>query len=115
MSITVRCSYLSSGKPIPSEITVSDGMTIPDIIRELVRVYGMDPYDIVNGLCDYFASDLIEALEATGKEADLDWTPEDVDLPEHCWVEVDRRFYDAETPLGAPHWRELRIFKNSCP
>lgn len=88
-------------------------MPIPEIISTLIEAYNMDPYDIDNGVCDYFASDLIAALEAIGKLADLDCTPDDVDLPGHCWVEVDGHVYDAETPLGGSHWRELRIFKNS--
>ena len=113
MSVTVRCKYLSASKPTPIDITISQSMAIRDIIIELVRAYSMKPYDIDNGLCDYFASDLVAALEAIGKVADMDWTPDDDELPGHMWVECEDRFYDAETPMGVADWRELLIFKNS--
>lgn len=88
-------------------------MAVPDVIQELIRAYARPPYDIDNGVCDYFASDLVLALEAIGKVAETYWTPEEVDLPGHCWVKVDGRFYDAETPFGVADWRELLIFKNA--
>ena len=90
-------------------------MAISEIIKLLVEAYGEAPFDIDNGLCDYFASDLIQALESIGKAAEIDCTPDDADLPGHCWAEVDGRFYDAETPFGVPDWRELTIFKQHIP
>ncbi len=36
---------------------------ISEIIRNLVKKYGMNPYDINNGRCEEFAMDVIDEME----------------------------------------------------
>ena len=80
-------------------------------LQDLIRAYGDNSHDINNGLCDYFASDLILSLTIIDKAAECLATPDETDLPGHYWVKVDGRYYDAETLFGVPDWRELPIFQ----
>ena len=41
-------------------------MGLPDIVRRVVAVYGLQPNDINNGNCDYFAEDFLFAAKKLG-------------------------------------------------
>ena len=82
------------------------------VIRRLVAAYGKTAYRINDGHCDWFAEDLVFLLEWQNKRP-LYWDTEDPDeigLPGHCWVILEGRCYDAETPRGVPNWEKLPIF-----
>jgi hypothetical protein len=83
------------------------------------------PYDINNGLCDNFASDLVEktggAMVGVGhsdllKKTKIDggkgisWS--EPDIPGHVWLFWNGKHYDAEAPLGVKNWKDLPVFKS---
>ena len=94
-----------------SELELEHGMALPDILKRLVIAYGLQPYDINNGNCDYFAEDFLFVAKKLGNPGRFFATPEDEDLPGHCWAFVSGRHFDAEAPEGVGDWRELPIFK----
>ena len=93
------------------KLELQEEMGLPDVVRRLAGAYGDHPWDINNGNCDLFAEDLVLAAEQLGKQGQVFVTPEDEDLPGHCWVLVGGKHFDAETPEGVVDWRELPIFK----
>ena len=94
-------------------ISVAPDMAVSDVIRRLVKAYGETPFRINAGNCDYFAYDLAETLKAMGRTDVLhDETPDISELPGHCWLVVANKCYDAETPNGVKHWRQLPLFRN---
>ncbi|MBI3416717.1 MAG: hypothetical protein HY043_15605 [Verrucomicrobia bacterium] len=86
-------------------------MRLPDLIRRLVAAYGLQPCDINNGNCDYFAEDFLFASKTLGNLGEFFVTPDDEDLPRHCWACVSGKHFDAEAPEGVEDWRDLPIFK----
>ena len=86
-------------------------MPLPEVARRIVTVYGLYPYDINCGNCDYFASDFLFVAGRLGKSGEPLVTPDEEDLPGHCWAFIDGRHFDAEAPDGVTDWRELPIFK----
>lgn len=95
---------------------------LPGIIVALVevyeRLYDQSAYEINCGNCEEFAADVI-ALYGQGElvwhDNMPDCTPEESDWWAHCFVMVDGRFYDSQTPDGVDHWRELPCFANNPP
>jgi len=92
-------------------LELQEEMGLPEILRRLVGAYGSHPRAINNGNCDLFAEDLVLAAELFGEQGQVFVTPEDDELPGHCWVFMRGKHFDAETPEGVVDWRELPIFK----
>lgn len=86
-------------------------MKLPDLINRLVAAYGLRARDINNGNCDYFAEDFLFAAKKLGNLGEFLATPDDEDLPGHCWAFLSGKHFDAEAPEGVGDWRELPIFK----
>jgi hypothetical protein len=93
------------------ELELNTEMPLPEVVRRLVAAYGVHPYSINSGNCDYFAEDLLFAAKQLGNTGKLVTTPDDEGLPGHCWALVSGRHFDAEAPEGVGNWRELPIFK----
>jgi hypothetical protein len=96
-----------------AEVELERGMPLSDLVRRLVAVYSHHPQDINNGNCDYFAEDLLFAAQQLGNIGRFFVTPDDENLPGHCWAFVSGKHFDAEAPEGVADWRELPIFKRS--
>lgn len=92
-------------------LDLKNEMSLPELVRCLVTAYGLRPYDINNGICDYFAEDFLFAAKQLGNTGEFFVTPDDEDLPGHCWAFVNGKHFDAEAPEGVGDWRELPIFK----
>lgn len=92
-------------------------LSITDAINALVEVYAdihsLNPYSINCGCCEEFANDLSEivfnAIPTWGDE--LTDPGDDVDLyGDHCFVEYDGKYYDAECPEGVEDFRQIPCF-----
>jgi hypothetical protein len=97
------------------ELVLKTEVPLPEVVRCLVSAYGLQPYDINNGNCDYFAEDFLFAAKKLGIFGKFFVTPDDENLPGHCWAFVSGRHFDAEAPEGVGDWRELPIFKKCSP
>lgn len=75
------------------------------------RIFDAHPYDINNGLCDCFATDIEkDVTEAIGLWLEeIDSKYEDLS---HCVIVYQGRYYDAECPDGVEKVEELPFFKN---
>lgn len=86
---------------------------IIEIINHLILKFAEHPYEICNGRCDEFASELADALGGEPKDDGNEVGPlmlwgDDVpqffnkshDPDYHCFVKYNGKFYDAETPFG---------------
>lgn len=101
-------------KPTPEKIEAT--------IKQLVKEFGQDPQSINSGDCDRFAEELVarlkygHAMETVGADEDDYDDPEDfdedmADVPNHAFVQIGNRYYDAETPQGVTNWWELPVYK----
>jgi len=90
-----------------------DRMKLIQIIKETAAGWGKDPYDINNGDCDAF---MTEVIKKTGwhhnKIGDL--TSDNFvcqrELPDHIWIDFNNRHFDAECPEGVNNWMDLPLF-----
>lgn len=96
--------------------------TIASTIKAIVKEFGQDPQSINSGDCDRFAEELVSRLSygaametVSADEEDYD-DPEDFDedmaeVPNHAFVQIGNRYYDAETPQGVTNWWDLPVYK----
>jgi hypothetical protein len=83
-----------------------------------------DGQDINNGSCDRWGGEFMLALREAGikpvgvEAQDICDEGEDeddrlagFDLPCHCFVQVEDKYYDAETPQGVDSWTDLPYFQ----
>ena len=70
------------------ELVLKTEVPLPELVRRLVSAYGLEPYDINNGNCDYFAEDFLFAAKKLGISGKFFVTPESQNLPGHCWQEL---------------------------
>lgn len=76
--------------------------------NEAKEEYGLKTeFDINNGHCQEWA----DKVQRKVPEAEFHDTPEDYDGPGHCWVQIGKLHYDAETIQGVEDWKDLKIFK----
>jgi hypothetical protein len=81
-------------------------MTITAAIKKALKRFRLSPEEINNGHCGFFASHVQFLL----KDNCTIWHVPGF----HTWIEVDGRYYDAETPAGVrypselPYWQRLR-------
>lgn len=95
---------------------------IASTIRQLVKEFKDTPQSINSGNCDLFAERLVSRLKygyametVSLEEEDCD-DPEDfdedlTDVPNHAFVQIGDRYYDAETPQGVTNWWDLPVYK----
>ena len=100
------------------ENKMNERQEIAQTIIEFVKEFQDHPYNINNGLCDVFASELIEQLLKQGKIATQYWGDE---LPQffnnkkyypdaHCFVKCNGLYFDAEEPYGVTKPQLLPLF-----
>jgi hypothetical protein len=82
---------------------------ISEVIRQVIREWNVDPYEINNGSCESFAIEVIERMGGYSDDLTDNASPTE-DFPGHYWVEYKGRAYDAECPEGVDDWQNLPIF-----
>jgi predicted GNAT family N-acyltransferase len=88
-------------RPSPEQVTSA--------VLKLVAEMGEDPIIINSGDCDTFAERLVGVLGYGVAEEIMD-DDDDGRIPNHAWVDIDGRYYDAEVPSGVDDWRDLPVF-----
>jgi hypothetical protein len=79
---------------------------ITDIINAVRDSWEETPDEINNGLCDYFATAILERFPKAREECS-----EFYEAPVgHVWVSYEGRHYDAQAPEGVDRWSDLPIF-----
>ena len=89
-------------------------LRISNVIRELVRQYGMSPKDISSGMCHQFAVAVVR--EMGGERSNLRYIAVDdaspsYDVPWHAFIWYNGKYYDAEHPSGLDDWRNFSCFR----
>lgn len=86
-------------------------------IKELVRRWGIHPFDINNGHCEEFA----KIIEAEVDGARMEWGEESASLfgPEHdpsshCYIVYANKYYDAEGPYGVNNPFKLPCYRRQA-
>jgi len=68
------------------------------------------PETINQGQCDNFAPDLQSLIPGSRLFCSEQFEDEWPDVPGHCWVEFEGKWFDAEAPDGVDDWKDLPIF-----
>lgn len=83
-------------------------------IKELVRKWGIHPFDINNGCCEEFA----EIIEAEVNGARMEWGrgfealfTSKHDPDSHCYIVFAGKYYDAEEPYGVDNPVKLPLYR----
>jgi len=86
-------------------IIESDGVTIAQIRKKWTdSEFGpSDPFTINNGWCSEFAM----YLKAWHPDLTF-WS----DYPEHAFVQINGKLYDAETENGVKNWQQLHYYQD---
>lgn len=84
--------------------------------RFLIKYNLIYPYDINNGYCDDWATEVIKIIP----KAEILATPDYYFLNYnwavgHFWIKYKGKHYDAANPKGVRNWKDLLIFKNARP
>lgn len=86
-------------------------LSLPELICEMINVYGMDPADINGGWCAKFAEEVQEEAIKHGIKVELtDDQQLGHDNYTHTFMYFDGFFYDSESPDGVENWQDLPIF-----
>lgn len=72
--------------------------------------YSIKPRLINQGRCEQFAEDVLEYLFKKGNSGNIEMEDNAYDDYNHCWLEYEGRYYDAETPTGVDYLDNLPIF-----
>jgi hypothetical protein len=87
-------------------------MMVRDDILNFMRKYGHpnpEPSDINDGFCFFFA----EHVRYKIPEAKNFWASDRTYVPmEHCIIEYNGRYYDAECIEGVDDWLDLPIYRD---
>ena len=84
---------------------------VTETILNLIKEWGVDPYDINNGRCEEFALEVIKQIPEAIDVQTESFDGEDTKLPGHVWILYQDKHYDAECPEGVSDWKDLPIFK----
>lgn len=96
---------------------------IASTIKALFKEWKQSPEDINSGECDNFAQEIISRLKygyametVSADEEDYDDDPDEFDedltqVPDHAFVQIGDRYYDAEAPHGVKNWWELPVYR----
>ena len=92
---------------------------ITDILKSTISNYKMTPHEISTGNCDQFAWDVAEKIKGaqvcenredsiyTTKSGEKEW------IPNHFWIKVGNKYYDAETIHGVDDYHDLPPFRRA--
>jgi hypothetical protein len=84
-----------------------------EVTKRMLRDDKYDsPYDINNGGCEEWATDVMEVFEKSDVPVEIWATPFGFADTNHCFVRVHGKFYDSECPEGCDDHMDLPIFKN---
>lgn len=95
---------------------------VGEVIERQVALTGMEPREINDGWCYFFADKLVDALGGQTHETFAVDTTNEIELeavgqtydptaPRHCFVVHKDRVYDSETPEGRERWQDLPYFQ----
>lgn len=85
--------------------------TVAAAIADTVDTVMDHPWHINNGECRLFATALRSTLIHGGMPAEsIQLKQSPTGYPNHYWLEIGGRCYDAEVPRGVSHWWKLPIF-----
>lgn len=79
------------------------------ILKETIRKFGLSPYKINDGSCEEFAHEIQEQIP----EAEIWETIFEANAPQHLFLKIGDKFYDAETVDGVKNYQNLPIFKKA--
>jgi len=92
---------------------------ITEAIKGFLPSFGVDPYDINNGLCEEFAVAVLGSLNFPLDVADFIWIDDQFEHLEHfahvvirLRVGEDVFYFDAECPEGTSDINEIPVVKN---
>jgi hypothetical protein len=92
---------------------------IVQVIRGIIREFGLPATEINAGFCEEFADRVAEKLP--GAVVVWDWEADEAEGMNrgwawaHCFVRYEGKFYDAECPHGVEHWLNLPFFLGKTP
>ncbi len=98
---------------------VTESQDISSIIDSEIGKTGMEPEDINDGWCFFFADNVVERLGGKSQET-FAYCPSENDIPSqtfdptaptHCVIWHKGRVYDSECPHGEDRWQDLPYFK----
>ena len=104
-----HCPIIDLGEH-PEDIHDDIGQAIRWLAEQYKRASGLSPRQINQGQCDNFASDLQSLVSDSRLFCSEQFEDEWPDVPGHCWVEFEGKWFDAETPDGVDEWKDLPIF-----
>lgn len=84
---------------------------ISKLIRNEVRKFGEDAWEINNGWCWGFANKLAKKLGPNAKVVNSTTDYTDGTFPGHSWVEFNGYHFDAESPFGEKEPKDMQYHK----
>lgn len=98
-----------------SASTVTRQTSLTQILRDVTNSFETTPYEINNGLCESWATDVQEGLKTTGHKVGIWETVFALADTNHVFLQIDGKFYDAECLDGVDSYMQLPIFSKLGP